>query len=266
MGTEISLGPHMNQFGGPQHPYDYGPVQSLRDKPGDIRPSIVAFVHSQGGLACINHPYAAATSQETPAQALARNLLVIGAGGADMIEVGYGGGPEHLPEHLAVWDTLSRNGLFLTGNGVSDDHSGQNWAAQPSRYYTAGWASALDEPRLLEALGRGRVYVGYLGTFGGTINMAVDEKVPMGAVSVDPSTTRSLGIDVTGLPHGGAVQVVRGGVDYAGPADPTPCTTVVRTLGAGDLARRQEVRMDASDECFSRLQVIDANGGVVAFG
>jgi hypothetical protein len=49
IGTEISLGPHMNQFGGPQGPYDYGPVSSLRETPGDIRRSIADFVHRQGG-------------------------------------------------------------------------------------------------------------------------------------------------------------------------------------------------------------------------
>ena len=43
-----------------------------------------------------------------------------------------------------MWDALSRNGLFVTGNGVSDDHSGQGWAEQPNRYYTATWAARCD--------------------------------------------------------------------------------------------------------------------------
>ena len=56
IGTEISLGPHLNQFGGEQVPFDYGPVQRLGDKPGDdAYPSIVDHIHAAGGLACINH-------------------------------------------------------------------------------------------------------------------------------------------------------------------------------------------------------------------
>ena len=57
IGSEISLGPHVNQFGGDQVPYDYGPVRSLGDKPGvEAYPSIVDHIHAAGGLACINHP------------------------------------------------------------------------------------------------------------------------------------------------------------------------------------------------------------------
>ena len=59
VGTEISLGPHLNQFGGAQRPYDYGDVPTLQDKPGDeIVPSVVDFIHACGGLASINHPSA----------------------------------------------------------------------------------------------------------------------------------------------------------------------------------------------------------------
>jgi hypothetical protein len=28
--------------------------------------------------------------------------------------------------HIALWDVLSRNAVFLTGNWVSDDHVGTN--------------------------------------------------------------------------------------------------------------------------------------------
>jgi hypothetical protein len=268
VGTEISLGPHLNQFGGPQDPYPYGDVPTLGGPPGDIRASVVAFVHAQGGLASINHPsrptdYPAET---TTAQAIAHDLLTIGAGGADLLEVGYGhGGTTTLPDHLAVWDTLSRNAVFLTGNGVSDDHSGEDWATQPNRFYTAAWSGARTEPALLGALAGGRAYVGYLGSFGGTIDMSIDD-VPMGAVSVHARRSRTLRIDVTGLPPGGAVQVVRGDVDYAGRATPEPGTRVLTSRGAVDLSSSREYALDTADECFLRLQVVDATGAIVAFG
>ena len=165
-----------------------------------------------------------------------------------------------------MWDTLSRNGLFLTGNGASDDHSGQGWELKGNRYYTAAWANRVAQPELLDALGRGRAYVGYLGSFAGTVDMALDDSTPMGAVVVGAPRERSLRIDVTGLPDGGAVQLVRGVVDRAGVADPTPGTTVVATLGAGELDRAGAVPLDVSGDCFHRLQVIDGAGAVVAYG
>jgi hypothetical protein len=266
IGTELSVGPHINQYGGPQSPYDYGSVRSLDDRTGDIRRSLVDFIHRQGGLASINHPFLPSEPwTATSPSGVARDLLAIGAGGADILEVGYGG-PGYLPDHFAVWDTLARNGLFLTGNGVSDDHEGQNWSGLEGRFYTATWAPRLTEFDLLRALARGRAYVGYLGSFGGTLDMTLDGDVPMGAVSVDPRRSRGLHIDVTGLPHGGAVEVVRGVVDLAGTRDPTPNTAVLTTLGARDLDSHGEIPIDTGDECFVRLQVRDAAGGVVAFG
>jgi hypothetical protein len=268
VGTEISLGPHLNQFGGPQDPYPYGSVPMLAGPTGDIRTSVVDFIHAQGGLASINHPsrptdYPAET---TTAQAIAHSLLTIGAGGADLLEVGYGhGGTSTLPDHLAVWDTLSRNGLFITGNGVSDDHSGEDWATQPNRFYTAAWSSARTEPALMGALAQGRAYVGYLGAFGGTIDMSIDD-VPMGAVSVRARRSATLRLGVTGLPAGGAVQVVRGDVDYAGRATPEPGTRVLTSRGAADLSSNREYTLDSAADCFVRLQVVDAAGTIVAFG
>jgi hypothetical protein len=266
IGTELSMSSHVNQYGGPQLPFDYGGMDSPEDRSVELRSSLVDHIHRQGGLASINHPFIpTGPMRATTAPEVARDLLMIDAGGADILEVGYGS-PGLLPDHFAVWDTLARNGLFLTGNGATDDHSGHDWASQEGRFYTATWASTLTERSLLDGLSRGRAYVGYLGSFGGTIDMTLDTDVPMGAVSVSPRTSRTLRMDVTRLPAGGAVEVVRGDVDYAGAADPNPNTTVVTTLGAGDLASRSAIPIDTGDDCFVRLQVVDATGGVVAFG
>lgn len=267
IGTEISLGPHLNQFGGPQTPYDYGSSISLSDSLGEIRGPVVDFIHAQGGLASINHPFKSGDlSGQSTVASVARDLLSIGAGGADILEVGYAdkyGG--HVVDHLAVWDTLSRNAVFLTGNGVSDDHTGQNWAQQANRFYTAPWARGRDEGNLLDALARGRVYVGYLGGFGGTLDMTVDD-VPMGGVAVGGPTSRTLRIEATGVPSGGAVQVVRGVVDYAGVGTPAPNTAVLASKSAKDLDSKAELALDAGEESFVRLQVVDGDGAVVAFG
>ena len=90
--------------------------------------------------------------------------------------------------------------------------------------------------------------------------------VRMGSAAVGPAGARTLRVDVTGLPDGGAVQVVRGAVDYAGAAEPHPNTAVVHTFGASDLARSADLTAAAEGDCFHRLQVIDRQGRVVAFG
>jgi hypothetical protein len=266
IGTELSVGPHMNQYGGAQVPYPYGRVDSLAFRAGEIRRPIVDFIHRRGGLASINHPFLSADPWMggTP-QDVARYLLTIGGAGADILEVGYGS-LSLLADHVAVWDTLARNGLFLTANGASDDHSGEDWARQEGRFYTGTWAAGLTERNLLNALARGRAYVGYLGSFRGTIDMTLDSVVPMGAVSVARQTSRDLRIDVTDLPDGGAVEVLRGVVDHAGTGDPNPNVAVVTRLGARDLSSSSDVAIDTGEDCFVRLQVIDRTGAVVAFG
>jgi hypothetical protein len=257
VGTEISLGPHLNGYGGEQAPYDYGPIARLGDKPGyEVLPAIVEHIHDNGGLASINHPSISAGG-----------LLAMNAGGADLIEVGYGsGGPAAVQGQLDKWDTLSRNCLFLTGNGASDDHSGQGWEEKGNRFWTAAWSEQLAQPALLDALRRGRAFVGYLGSFDGALDMTVDGTVPMGSVVVAPPKARTLRLQVTGIPDGGAVHVIRGVVDRAGGADPAPGTTVVRSLAATDVARTPEVALDVSGDCFHRLQVTDRSGAVVAYG
>jgi hypothetical protein len=234
---------------------------------------MVGFIHAQGGLACINHPFKPGdTGGLTTASAVARDLLLIGAGGADMLEVGFTARDgKGIADYLAVWDTLNRNALFLTANGTSDDHTGTGWANLANRYYTGAWAAALDEASLLRSLAAGSAYVGRLGGFSGTIDMAMDSPatggtVPMGAVSVSAETRRSLRIDVTALPANGGVQVVRGHVDRAGALDATATSAVVATLNATDLAASNLLAVDTTDECFVRLQVLDGAGAVVGFG
>jgi hypothetical protein len=140
-----------------------------------------------------------------------------------------------------------------------------------NRYYTGAWARTLEETALVGSLAAGSSYVGYLGGFGGTIDMAMDSPatggiVPMGAVSISAETSRMLRIDVTALPTGGAVQVIRGNVDRAGAPDPTATSAPVATLKGTDLARSNLLAVDTSTECFVRLQILNGAGTVVGFG
>jgi hypothetical protein len=264
-GTEISLGDHLNQYGGTsQAPFEYGSVSSLKSGNVGLRPDVVAHVHRLGGLISINHPFKPGDGDSgITAQGVAAGLISTGLHGADMLEVGYTskGTNGTLAAHLAAWDAVSRNGLFVTGNGVSDDHTGQNWAKQSNRFWTGAWTATLSEAALLDAFRAGRSYVGLLGAFAGAIEMAVDG-APMGSGLVGSATSRTLDVAVSGLPTGAGVQVLRGDVDYAGTASPTPNTTVLRTLGANETS----LTVDTGDDCFVRLQVVNSSGAVIGFG
>ncbi|MGZ4537420.1 MAG: hypothetical protein ACXVXE_17905, partial [Nocardioidaceae bacterium] len=267
VGTEISLGPHVNQFGGTQKPYDYQVTSLKQAVTADYR-SMSDFIHANGGLASINHPFKAGDlGGDVTARSVATNLLAVNAGGADILEVGYLA--RHgavLADYVAVWDALSRNGLFLTANGVSDDHTGQNWATQKNRFYTAAWSTALHEDALVAALASGRSYVGYLGGFAGTVDMTLDDDLPMGAVAVNALGAHTMHLRVTGVPSGGSVQILQGHLDYAGTSDPTPNTQVVKTIGGTDLGPSVDVPLTADDASFFRVQVVDRSGAVVALG
>ena len=259
IGTELSVGPHMNQYGGAQvalsvRPGRFPGVPGRGDPPPDRR------LHPPPGRPGLDQP---PVPLRRPADGGASGRGPLPADDRGRRRGHPGGGlrqPSLLADHVAVWDTLARNGLFLTANGASDDHSGEVWARQEGRFYTGTWAAGLTERNLLDALARGRAYVGYLGSFRGTIDMTLDSVVPMGAVSIGPQTSRDLRIDVTDLPDGGAVQVLRGVVDYAGTGDPNPNVAVVTRLGARDLSSSSDVAIDTGEDCFVRLQVIDRHG------
>jgi hypothetical protein len=267
-GTEISLAQHMNQYGGTQTPFDYGDVTSFQTDLGDLRTAIAQHVHDLGGIVSINHPFKPGdTGGNGTPESIAAGLLAIGAGGADLIEAGYAAKQgADLAQHIAVWDTLSRNGLFLTGNGASDDHSGQNWAGQANRFYTAAWTRDRAEGAFVQALGAGRCYVGHLNSFGGTIDMTLDDTAPMGAVVVGSPVDRTLRLEVTGVPLGGAVQLVRGEVDYAGTGTPRPNTRVLTSRTADQLESNPEIALTDTEDAFVRAQVVNSSGAVVAFG
>jgi hypothetical protein len=50
---------------------------------------------------------------------------------------------------------MSRNGVFLTGNGTNDDHYGQNWHGITNNWFTSVWAASTAEADLLAALAAG---------------------------------------------------------------------------------------------------------------
>lgn len=280
-GSELSFADaHINQFGGTLSRFPYEsyvnakPAQPLNPSyAADFPAELIRFVHSQGGLASLNHPFGTAShALYTPAQRTAKvrsvvsSMLADSISGADILEVGYRQRNGYLLEdHLAVFDAMARNGIWATANGTSDDHSGLNWSSQPNRGYTSTWAASAGLPDQLAALSTGRAFVGFLGSFNGTLDLQLDGN-PMGSVSESSLSSRTLLTDVTGLPSGGAVQIVRIPVDYAGAADPTSGATVIKTLGAGDLAASRNLTVSTPVSSAFRANIIDRAGQIVAFG
>ncbi|GAA1922577.1 twin-arginine translocation signal domain-containing protein [Nocardioides marmoribigeumensis] len=256
--------PDMNPFGIPPWIPDYSTMSQDRVT---YHQQISDKVHAMGGLISYNHPFGAhlgpllsPADQAARRRKIFRDMQAVGRFDADILEVGYNvRGNVDCPTHLALWDTFSRNGNFLTGNGVTDDHSGKGWAEKPNGFATGIWAPSTGRADVVRALAAGRVYVAHAGQWSGALDLLVDDSVPMGAVSVSDKGSRSLAVWATQLPPGGAVQVVGGPVDYAG--NPDPATSVVATLSpssfSGDTAA---VTLDTSASQFFRVQVLDERG------
>jgi hypothetical protein len=187
--------------------------------------------------------------------------------GVDLLEVGYTlRGSADAGAHIDLWDTFSRNGNFLTGNGTSDDHSGKGWSSLTNGFATGVWAASKTEADLKAALKSGRAYAAHVGRWpGGQLDMLVDDAVPMGGISVSTSSTRRLTIYAGNLPSGSIVQLVAGPVDYAGAVDPG--TSILQTLTPADFTNNlATVTVNTSTSRFFRPTVRLSNGTIVGTG
>jgi hypothetical protein len=266
--TEASAtSPHMNPYGIPPWFPDYS---TLSSDPAVYHQQISDQVHAMGGLISYNHPFGADTGpllspsgQSAKRQQVFADMQAVGRFSADILEVGYNlRGNVDCPTHLALWDTFSRNGNFLTGNGVSDDHSGQRWKTRLNGFATGVWATSTSQADMVTALAAGRAFAAHAGLWPGDLDLLVDDSVPMGSVSVSRKRSRSLAIWATLLPAGSAVQVITGPVDYAGNADPG--TRISHTLTSSSFSGNMAtIVVDTSTSQFFRAQVLDSSGQVL---
>jgi hypothetical protein len=271
-GLEISqFLPHLNWFGGAVHIGDYTGVRSTNWQAFCLEQ--VTAAHNNGGLVSYNHPFGFSAGAALPTaqqdsllSALSPKLLANKALNCDIIEVGYvvrsGVDTKH---HIGLWDVMSRNGLFLTGNGVSDDHAGTNWTGQKNNWVTSVWGASKAESDLLAGLRAGRAWSYNLAKFRGTLDLMADGSAPMGSVTVSTANTRNVLLSATAMPSGSSLQVVRGVVDYGGASHPTPNATVVKTYAASALASGSVTyAADNTSSAFYRTQVVASNGAIIA--
>jgi hypothetical protein len=298
-GLEFSLNPgtadpHLNWFGSGVTVQDYGD-KSTPQWLAYLASTVADLIHPAGGLASYNHPFGVnwptnkSPNQKGLLASTAALLLPSGAYpgapaalGCDLLEVGYplrggpspgavGAGGVDLAHHLALWDVMSRNAVFLTGNGTSDDHWGQNWREGMSNnnWATSVWASSTGLSDLLAALAAGRAWCGSLSQFGGpsaTLDLVADGCCPMGSVSLSALTTRQLTVTATGIPTGGWLHVLQGAVDYAGHAGLASNAQKIHTFTAAQLASHGgsgTVTVDTTAESYIRTVVLDASGQTI---
>lgn len=268
-GVEISGSePHVNWFGGnvTLSSWTGGTAAAY----SDYLKHQISDCHAAGGVASYNHPFGtaggpllAASTQDTKRAQVASELLTSKALGADVLEVGYiARSGCDLAHHLGVWDVLSRNAVFLTGNGVNDNHNGRNWYGQQNNWITSVWAPSAAEADLLAALRAGRGWSNSLRARC-SLDLLVDGVCPMGSVSLSSVANRKVQVFASGLPSGGTVQVLRGNVDYAGTADPTPNTMVIASFTVTQAATSPTVTVDTTSSCFVRTIVRNYSGAVV---
>ncbi|MGZ6544825.1 MAG: twin-arginine translocation signal domain-containing protein [Actinomycetota bacterium] len=262
---------HLNWFGGTIALPDYSPLPIL-PPPSDpaMTYGFVNTIHSGGGLASYNHMFGtdggslSSTAQETLRQSVASKLVSSLVYGADILKVGYRQyGAMPLSRYLSVWDVCSRNAIFTTGTGVSDNH-GNAWSTQSNNFLTWAWAADLVQQSLLDALVAGRCFFADMARFRGQLDLLVDGVAPMGSVSVSDLTSRQLVITATGLPTGGTVKLVKGPVDLAGPGVPFSGTTVQSFPATAFATGSMSFTLDTTNALFARVGVWDSSNKLLA--
>lgn len=130
----------------------------------------IAHVKKYGGIFSWNHPFtkiknAEGTMEENFAK-LAQTLVENRVYGASMMEVGFPFGRDGFvaKEYLHLWDVLSLNGIFITGDGDSDNHHAvaEGWT-EGNNFCTFVGLYDEEEPTeeaFIRALARGSVWGG----------------------------------------------------------------------------------------------------------
>jgi hypothetical protein len=257
---------HMIPFGIPQMWPDQSTITKSTLHQAYTR--IADSVHAQNGLISMNHPLGvnsgpqlSAAAMESARAATFTSLNAVGIDHTDILEVGYTirGGCD-TATHLALFDTFIRNGYFLTGTGVNDDHGGVGWKGLPNGFVTGIWAASAAQADLVTALAGGRVFTYHPQRWAASqLDTTLEDGTRMGQASLSTRTARTLSIFAPGLPSTAIVQVVLGPVDKGGNS---PGTAVVATLQGSQFtgASVVQVPLSISGACFVRVQVRLSSG------
>jgi hypothetical protein len=267
--------PHLNWFGGDVVMTDYTGV-GHHQYAEFLASTVVPMAHKAGGLVSYNHPFGYSaipvlppSQQDALVSSVAKSFLGSGgtpaALGCDLLEVGYKSrAGVDLAHHMDLWDIMSRNAVFLTGNGTTDDHFGTNWRGIHNNWITSAWAASTSQSHLLAAMAAGRSWCGSITGYRGSLDLMADGNCPMGSASVSTAGSRKLAVTATKVPSGGTVQVLQGDVDYAGTKGLSANTKVIASYPAEQLAKgAANLKVDNSTSSFVRTLVLEHSGEVV---
>lgn len=273
-GIEVSLGkPHLGAYGGvltiPIEPKD----AAIGDAPDA---QLVADLQRAGTLVCYNHPFGSshgevvATEQPELVQKAAAMLVQDQALGCQLLEVGYRSrGGSDLLGHQRVWDACSRAGIFLTGLGTNDNHSGTGWDSSENNFVTWIWAVDPTESDLLDSLASGYAYFGDPTLFAGTLDLLTAQGARMGQVVVAHDHGSVLSLVATDLPKGSSVELIRLCMDdsstpgrQAAPHEQDYRRVVLPATDFADGTLK--VPLEAGISALYRTVVVDALGRTIA--
>ncbi len=185
----------------------------------------IEHVKAHGGIFCYNHPFTewknAKLSEEEKWELidkLANEFAENRVFGATLMEVGFPYEKEDFYDrhYLALWDKLSSRGIFITGDGDSDNHdatedgwsTGNNFATFTGIYDS----EEPSEKSFRDAFRRGTVWCGD-PTQVYEMNLTLDEKCAMGAIFTDDVLDLAFSAR-TCMKSGKLIRIVDGSPEY----------------------------------------------------
>lgn len=218
----------------------------------------IAHIKRYGGIFSWNHPYTGyrtELSKDEIKQTLAKELIENRVYGASLIEVGFPCGRDGFEssDYTWLWDQLSQNGVFITGDGDSDNHHAvaDGWT-RGNNFCSFAGLDDMDEPteeNFIKAFRRGSIWLGDPVLMK---NVAFSsDGFPMGSVRI----ARSIAIQFsakTALKTGGyAVCVING--------------ERIKTIPLKDGEVEYAFTLCAKEKYnFARMEVYDADNRLIA--
>lgn len=219
-------------------------------------------ITSAGDLASYAHPFGTSggelslPEQDVRTENVARELLANKALGSNLIEVGYRlrGGCD-LGHHLALWDFLSAQGVYLTGVGANDNHHGSGWDSAPNNFVTWAWARLNDPESAWSALGTGRAFFGDPARFRGQLDIQSSTGALMGQVTTALDDQEEIQVLATGLGNSNRVELACYQMSEITPTVDT--AGIIRMRVTGVEAGWQKLTVDTRTDAFLRLSVFE---------
>jgi hypothetical protein len=209
--SEVSLVMHLNAFGGDHRRPPFQQKEAVKDPSVAAQQAMVSFLHDKGAVVSINHPLSDSGGPEN----LAGRLVTTRGVGADVIEIGTTSDVATLER---VFDIAARNAVFLTANGSTDDHEGEDWLGAGRRWLTSVWSPSRRPGDLCRALKAGRAWFFDPLYWRGEMDLLVDGATPMGGVHLTRKQRVPVRINASRMPVGSSLELVVGRCDLAGAA------------------------------------------------